>query len=136
MEYSVANVVANGWPNIEDYDNPLYWVRCESSLSALGFNKKVNNQLVLYLQGQVSTHNLSIKIVKLKETWTENNFKDIQFIFNPDIMYISCHFPKEVADCFTKGISSVKEKYQKYGEHDLYTKNYKAGEVPVGWSNE
>ena len=27
LKYSVANVVANGWLNIEDDEHPLYWVK-------------------------------------------------------------------------------------------------------------
>ena len=64
LEYSVANVVANGWLNIEDGDHPLYWVNGKSILSALLFNKKVQNQLILYLQGQ--KQNSSNRIVRLK----------------------------------------------------------------------
>ena len=73
LEYSVANVVTNGWLNIEDDDYPLYWVKGNNSLSALTFNKKVQNQLIMYLQCQVSTRNLSSNIFNFKETWTEKN---------------------------------------------------------------
>ena len=64
MEYSIANVVANGWLNIEDDEHPLYWVNDKRSLSALVFNKKVQNQLIGYFQGQ--KRNLSKRIIKLK----------------------------------------------------------------------
>ena len=70
-EYSIANAVTNGWMNIEDDEHLLYLVKVRSSLSALVFNKKVQNKLILYLQGQVSTRNLRSKIVKLKEPWTK-----------------------------------------------------------------
>ena len=66
LEYSVASVVTNGLMNIEDDEHFLYWVKGKSSLSTLVFDKKVQNQLILYFQGQVSTCNLSDMIVKLK----------------------------------------------------------------------
>ena len=49
LEYLVANVVANGWLNIEDDDNLIYWVKGRISLSVLVFNKKAENQLIMYL---------------------------------------------------------------------------------------
>ena len=71
LEYSVVNVVANGCLKIEDDENPLYWVKVKNSLYTLVFNKKINNQLIMYVQGEVSTSNLSINILKMKEPWTE-----------------------------------------------------------------
>ena len=41
LEYSVDNIVANGWLNIEYDEHPLYFLKGESSLSALLLNKKV-----------------------------------------------------------------------------------------------
>ena len=79
LEYSVANAVTNGWMNIEDDEHPFYWVKVKSSLSALVCNKKLHNQLILCLQGQVSTWNLISKIVKLKELWTEKNWSPFSF---------------------------------------------------------
>ena len=73
LEYSVFNVFANWWLNIEDDKHPLYWVKGKSSLSVIVFNRKLQNNLILYLQGQVSVHNLSSKIVNLKEPRTEKN---------------------------------------------------------------
>ena len=81
-----------------------------TSLSALVFNRKVKNRLILYLQGRFCTRNLSSKIVKLKESCTEQNLKAIQFNVHPDILYSRCHFLKEVVDYLTKRINSVKEK--------------------------
>ena len=52
LKYYVSKVVANGWINIKDDENPLYWVKGNSSLSAHVFNNKVQNRLILYLQGQ------------------------------------------------------------------------------------
>ena len=66
LEYSIANVVANGWRNIADDEHFLYWVKGNSTLSALVFNKKLLNQLIMYLKGRVSTRNLRSKIVKFK----------------------------------------------------------------------
>ena len=71
MEYSVANFFDNVWLNIEDYGNPLYWVKVKSSLYVRLLNNRVQNQLILYLKGRVSTRNLSINILKLKEPWTD-----------------------------------------------------------------
>ena len=64
----------------------------------------------MYLKVQVSTLNLSINVVKLKEPWTEENLKAIKIIFHPNLLYSCCHFPKELVDYFTKRINSVKEK--------------------------
>ena len=55
LEYSVANVVANECLSIEDDEHLLYWVKGNISLFALVFNSKVQNQLIMYLQGQVIT---------------------------------------------------------------------------------
>ena len=66
LDYFVANVITNVWLNIEDDENSLYWVKGKSCLSALMFDKKVHNQLILYSQGKISTRNLISKIVKLK----------------------------------------------------------------------
>ena len=65
LEYSIVNVVANGLLKIEGDEHPLYWVKGWSSLSALVFNKKAQNQLILYLQGQ--KQNLIRSIDKIKE---------------------------------------------------------------------
>ena len=75
LKYYVANVVANGWINIEYYEHLLYWVRSKSSLSVHVFNNKVHNRLILYLEGH--KRNLSNKISKLKELWTTLNLKVI-----------------------------------------------------------
>ena len=64
LNYSVANVVANGWLNIEDDEHPLNWVKGKSSLFAHVFNNKVHNRLILYLEGQ--KRNSSNRISKLK----------------------------------------------------------------------
>ena len=96
MDYSVTNVVANGWLNIEDDEHPLYWVQGKISLSTLLFKLKVQNMLVLYMQGQ--KRNWGSRISKLKEPWTVFNFKVIQSIFHPDQLHGRCHFPKEVAE--------------------------------------
>ena len=40
LKYSVYNVVANGWLNIEDDEYTLYWVKVKISLSAHMFNNK------------------------------------------------------------------------------------------------
>ena len=65
LNYSVANVVANWWINIEDDEHPLYWVKVISSLSAHMFNNKVQNWLILYLE--VQKRNSSKMLCKLKE---------------------------------------------------------------------
>ena len=41
LKYSVTNVVANGWLNIEDDEHPLYWMKGRSSLSMHVINNKV-----------------------------------------------------------------------------------------------
>ena len=63
FKYSVSNIVANGWINIEDDEHPLYLVKGKSSLYAHVFDNKVHNRLILYLEGQ--KHNLSNRISKL-----------------------------------------------------------------------
>ena len=52
LKYSVSNAVSNGCFNIEDDENPLYWVEVKSSLSAHVFNNKVHNRSILYLEEQ------------------------------------------------------------------------------------
>ena len=64
FKYSVANVVINGWLNIEDDVHPLYRLKVNISLSAHVFNNKVQNQLIIYLEGQ--KHDTSNKISNLK----------------------------------------------------------------------
>ena len=71
---------------------------------------KIQNQLIRYLQVQVSTRNLIRNIMRLKEPWTEQNLKAIQFIYQLHLLYSLFHFPKEVVDYFTKCINSVKYK--------------------------
>ena len=92
LRYSIYNVVANGWLNIEDDENPLYWVKGKSSLSAHVFKNKVQNRLILYLEGH--KQNLGNMISKLKEPRNGLNFKVIQSIFRPDQMHSSCHLLK------------------------------------------
>ena len=133
MDYSVTNVVANGWLNIEDDEHLIYSVKGNSSLYVLVFNKKVQNQLIGYLQGQKL--NLSSSISRLKGLWTEN-LKAIQPIFHPNQLHSCCHFPREVAEYLYKQLNNVKERFIKYGENDFYTKNYPDGGVQVGWKNE
>ena len=87
-----------GTTHIEDDSHPLYWLKFKIILSALLFNKKVDNHLILYFQVQVTTLNLSINILKLKELCTEQNLKAVQFIFHPYILYIHCHLSKELLD--------------------------------------
>ena len=82
LEYSVANVVTNGWLKIEDDEHMLYWVKGKIILSALVFNKKVYNLWIMYLQGNIITRNFSSKVVKSKEPWPEKHLKAIQFIFH------------------------------------------------------
>ena len=95
LKYSVANVVANGCLNIEDGEHPLYCMKGKSSLSLCVFNNKIQNWLILYLQGQKC--NLSNRISKLKYPWTALNLKVIQSIFCPDYLHSCCRLPKEVA---------------------------------------
>ena len=73
--------------------------------------------------------------MNLKEPCTEHNYKAISF-FHPNILYSSCHLPKEVEYYFTKRIDIVKEKYQKYGDYEFHTESYETGQVPLGWINE
>ena len=40
LKYSVSNVVANRWLNIEDDEHSLYWVKGKSILSAYVFKIK------------------------------------------------------------------------------------------------
>ena len=122
LNYSVANVVANWWINIEDDEHPLYWVKVKSSLSAHVFNNKVYNWLIIYLEGQ--KYNSSYRISKLKELWNDLNFKSIQSIFRPDQLNSCCHFPKEVVEYFSKRLNNAKDNYQKHGEDEFYTDNY------------
>ena len=68
LKYSVANVVSNGWLNIEYEEHPIYWLKGRISLSAHVFNNKLQILLIQYLEGQKC--NLSNKISKLKELWT------------------------------------------------------------------
>ena len=37
---------------------------------------------------------------------------------------------------FNKRINRVKEKHNKYGDHEFYTNNEEDGQVPLGWINE
>ena len=64
LKYSVANVVSNGYLNIEGYKHLLYWVKGKISLSLHVFNNKVYNWLILYLEGQ--KRNSGNRISKLK----------------------------------------------------------------------
>ena len=41
-----------------------------------------------------------------------------------------------MVDYFIKRDISVKEENQNYGKHELYTNNYEAVKVQLGWSNE
>ena len=82
LKYSVANVVANGWLNIEDDEHPFNWTKDKSILSTRVFNDKVQNRLIMYLQGQ--KRNYSSRISNMKEPWTALNLKAIKSIFHPD----------------------------------------------------
>ena len=75
-------------------------------------------------------------ISKLKEMWTTLNLKAIQSIFHPNQLHSRCHFPKEVAEYFSKRLNNVKDKYQKHGEDEFCTGNYEPGEVALGWNKE
>ena len=130
LKYSVANVVANGWLNIEDDEHPLYWVKGKSILYAHVFNNKLQNWLTLYLE--VQKQNSSNRISKLKEMWTDLNLKVVQSIFQLDQLHSHCHLPKEVAESFCNRLNNMKDKYQNYGEDDFYTNNYNTGEVMLG----
>ena len=132
LNYSVANVVTNGWLNIENDQHPLYWVTGKISLSVHVFNNKVQNRLILYLGGQ--KRNQSKMVSKLKETWTGLNLKEIQSIFNPGRLHSHCHFPKQVVQYLSKQLNNVKDKYHYYVEDEFYTDNYKPGEVALGLS--
>ena len=57
----------------------------------------------------------------------------IQSIFHPNQLHSRCHFPKEVAEYFSKQLKNVKDNYQKYGEDELYTNTYYPVEVALGW---
>ena len=78
--------------------------------------------------------NLSNMISKLKETWTALNLNLIQSIFHPNQLHSRCHLPKGVTEYLYKGLKNLKDKYKKHGENELYTNNYKPGEVALGWS--
>ena len=108
LKYSVANFVANGWLDIEDDEHPLYWVKGKASLSAHVFNNKVQNRLILYLQGQ--KRNSSNRVSKPKEPWTTLNLKAIQSIFHPNQLQSRCNFPKEVTEYFSKQLNNVRDK--------------------------
>ena len=82
LKYSVANIVANGWINIEDDEHLIYWVKGKSSLYEQVFTNKVHNWFILYSEGQ--KRNSSNRISKLKEPWTGLNLKEIQSIFHPN----------------------------------------------------
>ena len=64
LEYFFAIISANGWVNIEDDEHQFYWVKGKSSLYALVFNNKLQNQLIVYFQGQ--KRNYISRIIKLK----------------------------------------------------------------------
>ena len=134
LKYSIDRVVDNGWINIEDDENPRYWVKGEIILSAHVFINKVHNLLILYLEGH--KWNESNRLIKLKEPWTALNLKVIQSIFYSDQLHSYCHFPKEVAEYFSKRLNNVKYRYRKYGEYELYTDNYQPGEIVLCWSKE
>ena len=134
LNYSVSNFFANGWLNIEDDDYLLYWVKVKSSLSAHVFNNKVQNQLVLYLEGQKL--NSSNRIFKLKDLWTALNFKMIQSIFDPNQLHSHCCFPRWVTELFSKRLNNVKDKYKNYGEYEFFANNYEPGQVDLGCIKE
>ena len=108
------------------------WVQGKISLSTLLFKLKVQNMLVLYMQGQ--KRNWGTRIIKLKEPWTVFNFKVIQSIFHPDQLHGRCHFLKEVAEYLSKRLNNVKDKYHNHGEDDIYTDNYNPVDLVLGWS--
>ena len=114
LKYSIASVVSNGWLNIEDDDNPIYWVKGKISLSAHMFKNKVHNRLILYLEGH--KWNDSNRTIKMKEPWTALNLKVIQSIFHSEQLHRCFHLPKEVEEYFSKRLNNVKDNYQKYGE--------------------
>ena len=97
-------------------------------------NNKVQNQLILYLEGQ--KRNSSNRIIKLKEPWTVLNLKVIQSIFHPGQLHSRFRFLKEVAEYFSKRLKNVKYKYQNYGDDEFYTDNYEPEQVSLGWSKE
>ena len=132
LKYYVSNVVDNGWINIEDDEHLLYWVKGKSSLYVHVFNNKVHNLLILYLEGQ--KRNSSNSISKLKELWTALNLKEIQSIFHPDQLHSHCHFPKQVANYFSKRLNNMKDKDQKNVEYEFYSNKYDPSEVALGWS--
>ena len=121
LKYYVSNVVSNGWLNIENDEHPLYWVKGKRSFSAHVFNNKIQNRLILYLEGQKQNSNK--RISKLKEPWTDLNLKVIQSIFHPNQLHSRCQFSKEVTEYFSKRLNNVKDKYQKYVEDEFYTNN-------------
>ena len=61
-------------------------------------------------------------------------FKGNSVYFHTNQLHSRCHFPKEVAEYFSKRLNNVKDKYQKYGEYGFYTDNCELGEVALGWS--
>ena len=87
----------------------IYWVNVKSSFSAHVFNNKVQNRLILSLEGQ--KRNSSNIMSKLKEPWTALNLKSIQSIFHPNQLHSRFHFPKDMAEYFSKIINNVKDKY-------------------------
>ena len=107
-------------------------VKGKSSLSAHVFNNKVQNRFIQCLEGQKWI--LSNRIIKLKEPWNALNLKVIQSIILLNQLHGCCHFPKEVAEYFSKWLNNVKDKYQKHGEDEFYTNNYEPVEVALGWS--
>ena len=134
LEYYFANIVANGWLNIEYDEHPFYWVKGNISLSTFVVKNKVQNKLIGYLQGQ--KRNLSIRISKLNETWTQLNLKAIQSIFYPNQLHTCCHLPEEVVDYLYRRLNNAKEKFIKYGENKFYTNTCPVGEIQVVWKNE
>ena len=65
IEVLCCQYFSTGWINIEDGEHLLYCVKGRISLSAHVFNNKVQNWLIIYLEGQ--KRNLSHSISKLKE---------------------------------------------------------------------
>ena len=108
----------------------LYWAKGKRSLSAHVFNNKVQNWLILYLEGQ--KRNSSNRISKLEKPWTALYLKAIQSIFHLNQLHSRCHLPKEVAEYLSKRLNNVKDMYQKHGEDEFYTNNYDPGEVVLG----
>ena len=66
--------------------------------------------------------------------WTDINLKVVKSIFHPLQLHSHFKLTKEVVEYFSKKLNNMKEKYQKYWQHEFYTNNYEAEQVQLDWN--